>query len=201
MRLFSRRVVLAGAGALAMAALVAGTAAGSADAATHVTPPKHTHLAPPKQHNLTLFGSFGSGVSARTIDLGGVKSVATGGTFVTSATQVGTIKLKAGTYLLNVSAKATPPSGGTGAVQIFPEFFVYNQAVSPSFAGDLINVGSGALESGANSNIDSYYSGSGEVVVPSRGETLHVYAFGYDSDRGSSSYALDDLSVTATHLG
>ena len=138
-------------------------------------------------------------VSTNTTDLGAVASVATGGSFVTNATQVGTIDLKAGTYLLSLNAKATPPSGGTGAVEVFPQFFVYDQAANASFTGDLFNVGSGALESGSNSQIDSYFSGSSEITLK-QATTLHVYAFGYDSDRSAGSYTLDDLSVTATHI-
>ncbi|MGH3273681.1 MAG: hypothetical protein ACRDNZ_05065 [Streptosporangiaceae bacterium] len=233
MRIFSRRTALAGVGALAMVAAAAGTA----DAASHVTAPK--------PGNYTLYGCVSAGsrtlnhfyiksstfqncprgafavafnstgprgatgaqgpsgtsgvVSVHTSDLGAVASVATGGSFVSNATQVGTIPLSAGTYLLNVNAKATPPSGGTGAVQVFPEFFVYNRAANASFSGDVLNVGSGALESGVNNQVDSYFSGSGVITVP-KGETLHLYAFGYDSDRGSSHYALDDLSVTATQI-
>lgn len=38
------------------------------------------------------------------------------------------------------------------------------------------------------------------ITVPSGGETLHVYAFGYDSDQGAGSYTLDDLAVTATQI-
>ena len=121
-------------------------------------------------------------VSTGTTDLGAVASVDTGGSFVTRATQVGTVQLSAGTYLINVNAKATPPSGGTGTANVFPEFFVYNQAANPSFTGDLFNVG------------------SGEIVVPTGGETLHVYAFGYDSDTSAGTYALDDLSVTTTQI-
>ena len=68
-----------------------------------------------------------------------------------------------------------------------------------AFTGDLFNVGSGALESGVNANIDSYFSGSGEVTLATA-TTLHVCAFGYNSDRGAGSYILDDLSVTATQL-
>lgn len=138
-------------------------------------------------------------VSTKTTDLGPVASVATGGSFVTNATQVGTISLKAGTYLVNLNAKATPPSGGTGSAEVFPEFFVYNQVKNASFTGDLYNVGSGPLESGANAQIDSYYSGS-SVITLTTPTTLYVYAFGYDSDRGAGGYTLDDLAVTATQI-
>lgn len=138
--------------------------------------------------------------STKSYDLGAVSSVPTGGSFAANATQVGTVSLAAGTYLVDVNAKATPPSGGTGAVQVFPEFFVYNQAKNASFTGDLFNVGAGALESGAHATIDSYYSGSDILVIPAGGETLHVLAFGYDSDQGAGSYVLDDLNLTATLL-
>ena len=36
--------------------------------------------------------------------------------------------------------------------------------------------------------------------MPSGGETLYVYAFGYDSDTGAGSYELDYATVTATQL-
>lgn len=148
----------------------------------------------------------GQEVTGGTDLLGRVASVTTGGSFngsASSSNPVGTVRLKAGTYLLSLNAKATPPSGGTGAVQVFPQFFVYNGAFSatntPWWSNDLFNVGSGALESGANANIDSYYSGS-TVLTLSSDTTLYVYAFGYDSDRGAGSYALDDLSVSATRI-
>jgi hypothetical protein len=133
-------------------------------------------------------------VSVSTTDLGGVASVPTGGSFVTNATQVGTVSLAAGTYLVTLNAKVTPPSGGTGAVSVFPNLFLYDQAANPDFTGDLLNICSGALESGTNYQIDSYCSGSAVVTVPAGGQTLYVYAFGYDSDRGSGSYVLDDAA-------
>jgi hypothetical protein len=136
-------------------------------------------------------------VAATTTDLGGVASVATGGGFVAGATQVGTVDLKAGTYLLSLAAKATPLM--TSGVQVFPQFFVYDQAANAAFAGDLFNVGSGALESGGHTTIDSYYSGS-SVVTLTQDTSLHVYAFGYDSDTSAGSYQLDDLTVTAVQL-
>jgi hypothetical protein len=128
-------------------------------------------------------------------DTGG-ETVVTGGSFSTNAQEVATLALAAGSYEVSVGAKATP-AAATGAVEVFPQFFVYNQVKNPAFTGDEFNVGSGALESGANNNIDSYFSGSGLVTVPSGGETLHVYAFGYDSDRSAGSYTLDNLSITA----
>ena len=138
-------------------------------------------------------------VSTVTDDLGGIASVPTGGSFATNATEAGTIALKAGTYLITLNAKATPPAAGTGAVSVFPQFFVYNTTANAAFTGDLFNVGSGALEDGANSQIDSYYSGTATITLTAD-TTLHAYAFGYDSDRGAGSYVLDDLSVTATQI-
>jgi len=137
-------------------------------------------------------------IGTATTDLGGIASVPTGGSFVTNATQVGSgVSLKAGTYLISLNAKATPLM--TTAVQVFPQFFVYNQPKNAAFTGDLFNVGSGALESGGNVNIDSYYSGS-TVITLAADTTLDIYAFGYDSDRGSGTYALDDLTFTATQI-
>jgi len=125
-------------------------------------------------------------------------SITTGGSFVANATSIGTLKLAAGTYLVNFNAKATPNTD-TAAVQVFPQFFVYNQPKNPGFAGDLFNVGAGALEPDATKH-DSYYSGSDVVTVPAGGETLNVYAFGYDSDRGGATYALDSATITAVRL-
>jgi hypothetical protein len=143
-------------------------------------------------------------VSAGVHDLGAVASVATGGHFIDNATEVGSgITLAAGTYLISLSAKATPLM--TSSVQVFPQFFVYNQAKegsscgSPTWSCDLFNVGSGALESGGHTTIDSYYSGS-SLQALTAATTLHVYAFGYDSDTGAGSYALDDLSVTVVQV-
>lgn len=139
-------------------------------------------------------------VSTKTTDLGAMASVPTGGSFVTNAPEVGTgISLEAGTYLISLNAKATPPSGGTGTVEIFPQFFVYNQVKNTAFTGDVLNVGSGALESGTHATIDSYFSGAATVTL-TQATTLHVYAFGYDSDTSAGHYILDDLSVTATEI-
>lgn len=135
-------------------------------------------------------------VSVAAHDLGAVASVATGGSFATGKTLVGTVALKAGTYLLAVNAKATPDV--SSAVEVFPQFFVYNGAALADFSNDLFNVGSGPLAS-SNTTIDSYYSGT-SVVTLAADATIDVYAFGYDSDRGAGSYALDDLSVTAVQL-
>lgn len=133
------------------------------------------------------------------------QTIATGGSARTNATDVVQLALTAGTYQVSVNAKATPivqlSAGQPTGVQVFPQFFVYNGALDPTaqvwWSNNLFNVGSGALESGQYNNIDSYYSGSGLVTVPTGGETLHVYAFGYDSDRGAGSYILDSLTVTA----
>lgn len=134
------------------------------------------------------------------------ETVATGGSAVANATLLdsdgkggATITLQPGTYLVSLTAKATPTD--TSSVQTFPQFFVYGQALSSSFAGDVLNVGSGALESGGNTNIDSYFSGSGTVVVTAPNTTLWIYGFGYRSDRSAGSYALDSASLTAVPLG
>ena len=130
-------------------------------------------------------------------------NVTTGGSFTTHKTLVGTVKLKGGTYLVNVNFVATPNAVTTG--QVFPQVFVYNGAQLSNFSNDLFNVGSGALEQATQPEINtdpinSYFSGSAEIKVPSAGETLDVYAFGYDSDTGAGSYALNALHVTSTAL-
>jgi len=138
-----------------------------------------------------------SGVlSTKTKDLGNVPSVATGGGFVANSTEVGQVQLPAGTYLVSLNAKATPNAATSG--EVFPQFFVYNQVKNANFTGDLFNVGTGALEPAAT-NHDSYFSGSTTISLAAP-TTLHVYAFGYDSDSGAGSYTLDDLTVTATRV-
>jgi Collagen triple helix repeat (20 copies) len=132
-------------------------------------------------------------------------SVKTGGSFSLRKTLVGTVSLAAGTYLVGVNFKATPNETTTGAV--FPVLAVYNGPQLPgSFSNDIFNVGSGSLENPtaaeltAGNLIDSYFSGSDQITVPAGGETLDVYAFGYDSDSGAGTYALDSAIVTATQL-
>jgi hypothetical protein len=130
-----------------------------------------------------------------------VTSVPTGGSFNANSVEAGTIALGAGTYLVTLNAKATPNAASTA--QVFPQFFVYDQVKNPAFAGDLFNVGAGALEPFnvdlAHSH-DSYYSGTDIITVPAGGQTLHVYAFGYDSDTSAGTYALDDLSVSVVQV-
>ena len=131
-------------------------------------------------------------------------TVTTGGSFSSLKTLVGTVKLKAGTYLVNVNFMAAPNEVTTG--EIFPSLFVYKGAALANFSNDTFNVGSGALEDPNSAEvtdgdlIDSYYSGSTEITVPAAGETLDVYAFGYDSDAGTGSYTIDAATVTATAL-
>jgi hypothetical protein len=127
-----------------------------------------------------------------TKDFSTALSVTTGGPFVANSTGVGTVDLKAGTYLLSVNAKATP-NGGSDPV--FPQFFVYNQAKNAAFTGDLLNIGSGAL-AGGSKTLDGYFSGS-TVITLATATTLHVYAFGYSADTAGGAYTLDDLTVNA----
>jgi hypothetical protein len=44
----------------------------------------------------------------------------------------------------------------------------------------------------------AHLAGAGGGIQRQR--VMCIYAFGYDSDRGAGSYALDDLSVTTTSL-
>lgn len=130
------------------------------------------------------------------------QSITTGGRFAANATDAGTVNLKAGTYLVSVNAKAAPNTATTGAV--FPMLAIYSGAALPDFSNDLFNVGAGSLEQFTTgplpSNlIDSYYSGS-TVITLTADATLHAYAFGYDADGGTGSYALDSLTVTATQV-
>jgi Fibronectin type III domain len=130
-------------------------------------------------------------------------SVPTGGSFASRKKLVGTADLAAGTYLINVNFIATPNSTAGGAA-VFPQGFVYNGAAKADFSNDLYNIGSGALApynaTDITDQVNSYYSGSGEITVPTGGETLNVYAFGYDGDHGAGSYELNSATLTATAL-
>lgn len=142
-------------------------------------------------------------VSTKTYTLMPQASVPTGGSFATGKKLVGSVPLAAGTYLINVNFKATPNATAGGAA-VFPLGFVYDGVAKPDFSNDLFNIGSGALApyntADITDQVDSYYSGSSEVIVPTGGATLDVYAFGYDSDHGAGSYQLDSATLTATAL-
>lgn len=128
--------------------------------------------------------------------------IPTGGRFANYAKMIGTATLPAGTYLINVNFMATPNAVTSGAV--FPQGFVYDGTAKSDFSNDMYNFGSGALApynaSTPTDQVNSYYSGSSEIVVPAVGETLDVYAFGYDSDHGAGSYELNSATLTATAL-
>jgi hypothetical protein len=131
-------------------------------------------------------------------------TIETGGSFTARKTLVGTVALTAGTWLVDANFTATPNATTTG--DVFPQLFVYDGAVNATFTNDLFNVGAGALENPTativsdGDLINSYYSGESEITVPAHGETLDVYAFGYDSDTGEGSYTLNSAVITATHL-
>lgn len=129
--------------------------------------------------------------------LPGVASVNTGGSFNSRATEVGTVNLAAGSYLVTMSAKATPIVQSDPTVQVFPSIHLYNQPSNPAFTGDVLDVGNGALESGAYTAADGFYSNSG-VVTLTQATTMYVYAFGYDSNDGEGTYELDGVTITAT---
>ncbi|HEY2552139.1 MAG TPA: hypothetical protein VGI64_16350 [Streptosporangiaceae bacterium] len=127
-------------------------------------------------------------------------SVGTGGPFVANSTDVGTVTLKAGTYQISATAKVAPNATTSG--DVFPQFFIYNQAANAAFDGDLYNFGSGALTPfvpSVNSQHDAYYTGSTLLTLNAQ-TTLHLIAFGYDSDTGAGSYSLEDLQFSAVQL-
>lgn len=132
-------------------------------------------------------------------------AITTGGSFTKYAVLLPTtVNLSAGTYLINVNFEATPDATTGG--DVFPQVMVYDGPVNATFSNDLFNVGSGALENPTatilsdGDLINSYFSGSDQIVVPAGGETLNIYAFGYDSDTGAGSYTLNSATVTATQL-
>jgi hypothetical protein len=131
--------------------------------------------------------------------LAGVASVPTGGGFNSRATEVGTVDLPAGSYLVTLSAKATPIAQASATVQVFPSVHLYNQVKNADFTGDVLDTGGSALEWGTITNADLTSSNSG-VVTLTTDTTLYVYAFGYDSDSGEGTYQLDGVTVTATPI-
>ena len=157
------------------AAAVLGSGLGIAQAASPVTTAEGTWMVKPAS----------AGVKANY-----------GGPAADNAVLLGKLYLPAGESQLNVYAKATPDSDYTA--NVFPQFFVYNQPLTSSFAGDLFNVGSGALEAG-NDTIDSYYSGS-QVITLAKPGYVYVYAFGYASDKSGGTYTVDNANITAVSL-
>lgn len=118
-----------------------------------------------------------------------------GGSFNASSTLISTVNLAAGTYEVSLDYKGTAESG-TG---ITPQLFIYNQAKNPGFTGNLFNVGAGDLQA-AGTNHDSFYSGDTILTIPSGGETLFVYGFGYDEDSGSGTWNLDTATLNTVQL-
>jgi hypothetical protein len=149
-------------------------------------------------------GPAGTVSSPETNLVSSAENVVTGGSFTARKTLVGTVTLKAGTYLINVNFTATPDAVTGG--QVFPFVAVYNGVqANGSFANDLFNVGAGALEQettllSPGDSINSNFSGSSQIQVLNGTETLDFYAFGNDSDLGEGSYTLNALNVIATQL-
>jgi hypothetical protein len=137
-----------------------------------------------------------------TKDFGAVGSVATGGPFNSNATSVGTVDVPAGTYLVSLSFKAAGDptfSAAHPTVGVEPNVFLYNTGKNPSFAGDVLNIGNGALPLG-NHTADSYWTGTATLTLTDT-TTMYLYAFGYDSDTSAGAYNLEDVSVTFTPIG
>ncbi len=125
------------------------------------------------------------------------EAVATGGHFSTNATDLGSIPVTAGaTYLISVNADAEPNADTSTTAGVYPQFFVYDGVALPDFSNDLFNIGSGELDTGTGH--DSWYSGS--ATITPTGDSLEIYAFGYDSDTGASTYNLTGITVTLTEI-
>jgi hypothetical protein len=90
----------------------------------------------------------------------------------------------------------TGPKGAPGPSGVVST--TRKQLITMTTAGALENPTATILTDG--DTINSYYSGDSEITVPAGGETLDVYAFGYDSDTGEGSYALNSAVITATQL-
>jgi len=139
-----------------------------------------------------------SGVTATSVTaLTATSEVPTGGSFNSKAVVVGTVDLKAGTYLVTLAAQSEP-SSDTSAAGVEPQFFLYDQVKNAAFEGDLLNIGSGTLAPAGTSH-DLYDSGTALITLTSD-TTLYVYGFGYDNDTGASDYNLIAGSLTAVRI-
>jgi hypothetical protein len=141
-----------------------------------------------------------------THDFGGVSQAAFGGTFSTNSLQVGDkLTVPAGTYLVNLSMKAAPDSTYAAAnpsVEVTPGVFLYvGHKPSSGFVGNVLNIGNSSLETGGNHNIDNYWSGTTTITVPTGGEDLYAYEFGYGNNQGAGFYDLEDASIILTPVG
>jgi hypothetical protein len=121
--------------------------------------------------------------------------IVTGGSFVTLSTLIGTTaSLPAGTYQFCVNGKAEQPTAASGSVSA--QLFLYDQAKSSSFAGDLLNV---SADTQGGTSHDAYLNGCTDATLTSAA-ALNLYAFGYDSDNGAGAYNLIGATVTATQI-
>jgi hypothetical protein len=154
-----------------------------------------TQLAPPG-------GCISNGAGGESCTGPGI-SVNTGGDELSVATDIGTVQLAAGTYLLNVNFQAYwngVPSSATAST-VFPQILVYNGTIPSAGTSLQFGVGSGGLPvPTTNTAVGSYFSGSDVIVVPAGGETLNFYGWGQDADGGLGHYFLTSLTVSATQL-
>lgn len=136
-----------------------------------------------------------SGVQALATDtLTPTSGIVTGGSFVSLSTEIGTFPLAAGTYQVCVNGKAEQPTAATAAVSA--QLFLYDQAKSSAFTGDLLNVSADTQGGTAH---DAYLNGC-TLVTEASAVTLHVYGFGYDADSGSGSWNLMSGAITTMKL-
>lgn len=142
-------------------------------------------------------------LTTTTRDLGSDATAPFGGSFVSNAVALpDTLTLPAGTYVISASLKAAPTSAYATAnpdVQVTPGLFLYTQAPNANWMGDLLNLGSGSLETGGNDNVDMYYSGQTTVTLTAT-TTITGYVFGYGNNRGAGTWNAEDATVTATQI-
>jgi hypothetical protein len=141
-------------------------------------------------------GSTGpSGVQAlTTIPFSETDGITTGGSFLSKATLIGTSPMSAGTYQVCLNGKAEQPIAATGSVSA--QLFLYDQASNANFTGDLLNA---SADTQGGTSHDAYLSGC-TLVTEASDVTLHLYAFGYDSDQNSGSWNLMNARITAVKL-
>jgi hypothetical protein len=149
--------------------------------------------APGKDVNGSLAGTWSLAAST--------PLAAIGGPIRANGTNLGTLTLPAGKYLINANAMFTRTTAEAAGPDTFPEITIWQ---GTTWAADFSNT-DGTWLGGMMSrdiHIDDTASGSVVVTIPSGGDTLHVVGFAYNEDRSSTGAVhVDSASVTAIQVG
>jgi hypothetical protein len=124
-----------------------------------------------------------------------------GGPIQANGTDLGTLTLPAGKYLINANAMFTRTAAEPDGPDTFPELTVWQGTTwAPDFS-NTVGTWLGGMMS-RNIYIDDTASGSTIVTIPAGGDTLHVVGFAYDEDRSSTgAVQVDTASLSAVRVG